>query len=284
MEKLKNEFNEHDNYEGGLKYSKMIKGGKFRLLPFLKNAYEEGKLLSTFKVLWRTLLLGFEIPFAYLKKKTLSWKEYSYYRMKSWGEDLCKIAEIKLVVLGKELLEWGKTYLFASNHLSPYDIPVLSAAIPVPNGYIANKQFTTFFVTHFWVKHSGGVFIDKHDKASQIKSLKDIANSLKNGNSLILFPEGYMSKDGELQPLNKGGLMAAYYGNSLLVPTLIHGTREVCKPGEFGVNKGKVVHVIFDNPIDLKLFSRDELKNVDKIVFERLKKLKESIEILEANK
>ncbi|MCX8059499.1 MAG: 1-acyl-sn-glycerol-3-phosphate acyltransferase [Spirochaetes bacterium] len=264
-------------YEGGLKYSKLIKGGKFKLIPFLRNAYKEGKLLTTFKILWRTLLLGFEIPFAYLKKKTISWKEYSYLRMKSWGEDLCKIAKINLKIIGEEFLKLNETYLFASNHLSPYDIPVLSASIPVPNGYIANKQFTSFFVTHFWVRHSGGVFIDKHDKSSQIKSLKDIADSLRKGNNLILFPEGYMSKDGELQSLYKGGLMAAYYGNALLVPTFIYGTREVCKPGEFGVNKGKDVFVAFDKPLNLKLLNKEDLKNIDKIIFNKLISLKEKI-------
>jgi 1-acyl-sn-glycerol-3-phosphate acyltransferase len=280
---LKEEFNKIQEsithkYEGGLKYSKLIKGGKFKLIPFLINAYKEGKFLNTFKILWRTLVLGFQIPIAYFKKgKNEKWKDYSYKKMKSWGLDLCKIAKVNLKVINNENLSKDKTYLFVSNHLSPYDIPVLSAAIPVPNGYIANKQFTSFFVTNFWVKHSGGVFIDKHDKKSQIQSLKNIVKSLKDGNSLILFPEGYMSKDGELQKLNKGGLMAAYYGDALIVPILLHGTREVCKPGEFGVNMNKNVYVVFDEPIDLKKLSKEDLNNIDIYVYNKLKKLKENL-------
>jgi len=167
--------------------------------------------------------------------------------------------------------------MFASNHTSPFDIPILSATIPITSAYIANKEFSSFFVTNYWVKSLGGVLVDKKSRTGLVKAYKSINESLKKGNSLIIYPESVMSPDGFIKPFRKGGLSAAVSAGVKIVPIYIYNAREIIKPGDMHVHKNVKIKVIFLQPIDTSKLSQEEKDNIDKIVFEKLKKEEEKL-------
>lgn len=270
------------NYErkgslGGLKYSAIIKNKHFKAIHFLKRAFQEKQFFILFKIFLRSLRLGWCMPFVFILKKMPFWNEFVFSQLNNWGKAICKITNLKLHIINRENVSNSKTYLFASNHLSPLDMPVLSAAIPVKNKYIANRELVSFFITNLLMKFSESVLVDKSDRKRKIKALKDIQQSLLRGNNLIIFPESNMSNDGNLKRFERAGLSAAVLANVHIMPVCIKGTREVCPPGAFSFKSNKDVYVIFGKEIDCKNLNREDKKNLDIIVYNKLKKLSEDI-------
>ncbi|MFB0565112.1 MAG: lysophospholipid acyltransferase family protein [Candidatus Aminicenantaceae bacterium] len=268
------------NYErkrppGGLKYSAVIKNKRLKAINFLKRAFQEKQFLILLKIFLRSFRLGWCMPFLFILKKMPFWNEFVFFQLNKWGKAICKITKVKLHIITRGNVSKDKTYLFASNHLSLLDIPVLSATIPVKNKYIANRELASFFITNILIKFGESVLVDKSDRKGQIKALKDIQKSLLRGNNLIIFPESNMSYNGNLQKFQRGGLSAAVRANVSIMPVCIKGTREVCPPGAFSFKFNKDVYVIFGKEIDCKSLNREDKKNIDIIVYNKLKKLSE---------
>jgi len=262
---------------GGLKYSAIIKNKRFKAINFLKKAFQEKQFFILLKIFLRSLQLGWYMPFLFILKKMPFWNEFVFSQLNQWGKAICKITRVKLHIINRENVSNNKTYLFASNHLSLLDIPVLSAAIPVKNKYIANRELASFFITNLLIKFSESVLVDKSDRKGKIKALKDIQKSLYRGNSLIIFPESNMSCDGNIQRFQRGGLSASVFANVHIIPVCIKGTREVCPPGAFSFKFDKDVYIIFGKEIDCKNLNREDKKNIDTIVYNKLKKLSEDM-------
>lgn len=269
------------NYErkeppGGLEYSAIINNKRFKAINFLKRAYQEKQFFILLKIFLRTLRLGWYMLFAFILKKLPFWNKFVFSQLNHWAKAICRITKIKLHIINRENVSDNKTYLFASNHLSLLDIPVLTASIPVKNKYIANRELASFFITNILVKFGESLLIDRSDRKGQIKSLKDIRKSLLRGNNLIIFPEANMSNDGNLRIFQKGGLSAAVFANVHIMPVYIKGTREACMPGACSFKFNKDVYVIFGKEIDCKNLNREDKKNIDKIVYNKVKKLSEA--------
>lgn len=270
------------NYEiirtpGGLEYSAIINNKRFKTINFLKRAFQEKQFFILLKIFLRSLQLGWCMPFLFILKKMPFWNEFVFSQLNQWGKAICKIVKVKLHIISRENVLKNKTYLFASNHLSLLDIPVLSAAIPVKNKYIANRELSSFFITNLLIKFSESVLVDKSDRKRQRKALREIQQSLLGGNNLIIFPESNMSYDGNLQRFQRGGLSVAVSANVHIMPVCIKGTREVCPPGAFSFKSDRDVYVIFGKAIDCKNLNREDKKNINTIVYNKLKKLSEDM-------
>ncbi len=264
-----------DKKKDGLRYSAMIKKGGFDIITFIKNAFEEKSFFIIFKLLIVTLWLGWSIPFGFILKKFKFFKNFGFNEMKKWGKRCLKIAKVDYEVIFEEELKDNETYVFASNHSSPFDIPILSATIPIVSAYVANNEFSSFFVTDYWVKSLGGVLVDKKSRTGLVKAYKEIYETLKNENSLIIFPESVMSPDGFVKPFQRGGLSAATKVGAKIVPVYIYNAKQITKPGDMHINKNVKITVNFLKPIDPTLLSEQENEDIDKIVYERLKKCEE---------
>ena len=262
---------------GGLKYSAIIKNKHFKAVIFLKRAFQEKQLFILLKIFLRTLQLGWCLPFLFILKKMPFWDKFVFSQLNRWGKKICKITKVNLQVINRENVLKNKTYLFASNHLSLLDIPVLAATIPVKNKFIANRELTSFFITKLLIKFGDCVLVDKSDRREQIKAMKEIRRSLHAGNNLIISPESSMSYNGHLQEFQRGGLSAAAFANVHIMPVCIKGTREVCPPGAFSFNLNKDVYIIFGKAIDCKNLNREDKKNIDIIVYNQLKNLSKDV-------
>lgn len=267
----------HHEKKNGLRYSAMIKKTGFDIIAFLKNAFEEKNFWTIFRILMVTIWLGWSIPFGFILQNFKFFKKFGFNEMKKWGKRCLKIAKVNCEVIFEKEFDPDKTYFYASNHTSPFDIPILSATIPYPAAYIANKEFSSFFVTNYWVKSLGGVMVDKKNNGGLVKAYRSIYNSLKKGNSLIIFPESVMSPDGKVKEFRKGGLSAAVAASVNIVPIYILNANNIIKPGDVHVHKNIPIKVMFLEPIDTASLTKEEKNNIDKIVYERLKSMEERL-------
>jgi 1-acyl-sn-glycerol-3-phosphate acyltransferase len=269
-------YDERIRSQGGLLYSVLLKNKNFKAIAFLKAASREASFFVVLRIFLRSLRVISLIPFVFILRRRPFWDRLVFSRLNAWGKDILKIAGVRLRVIDSEKVSKDKTYLFASNHLSLLDIPALCAAVPVRNRFIANKEVSSFFITNYLMKLNESILVDKAGMKAQAKALREIQQALLRGNSLIIFPESIMSRDGQIKRFKRGGLAAAVRANVDIMPIGIKGTGEACPPGAFSIKAGKEVQVIFGTEIDCKALGSDDKKNINQLVYNELKKLTES--------
>lgn len=170
--------------------------------------------------------------------------------IRRWASLIIKFSSIELKISGIDKLELGKTYIFASNHSSLFDIPVLFAVLPGFLSIVYKKELQKVPVFGLGMKHTPFVPIDRSNARSAYDSLKLAAEILKNGYSLIIYPEGTRSSDGRLQEFKRGAFLLANMTDSEVVPVTLIGTNCIIKKGRKAFNTG-TVEVHFGVPLHL---------------------------------
>jgi len=172
----------------------------------------------------------------------------------------CAVVFFKLVlwssgcpytVEGLEQLDPNGNYFFACNHESLWDVPLVFAAIPFWLISIAKKSLRLVPVFGWAVAAGGTVWIDRKNHAADMKSMKIAEESLrKRPRSVLIFPEGTRTADGNLQPFKKGGFVLAIQAGMPVVPLCVCGTYDVVIKGgrRFWLKKQQV------RPRPLKLY------------------------------
>lgn len=164
-----------------------------------------------------------------------------------WSRRFLGVAPIKLNVEGRDRVDPEKQYVFVCNHLSNFDIPTLFAAIPHRIRYLAKKEIYKIPIVATAMRRVGIVKIDRGaGKGAHAKINAGIIQARAHGYSLIIFPEGTRSRDGDFHGLKKGAFRIAITNQMDIVPVIIHGTWEVWPPGAKIFFPGKARVVIHD--------------------------------------
>lgn len=144
--------------------------------------------------------------------------------------------------------------IIASNHASNMD-PML-AGLPMHRRihFLAKKSLFKGFVG-WWTKSVGAFPVDREDVAPS--SLKKIISILKEGKTLILFPEGTRSENGELQEFKKGIGLIAKKTRSLVIPSYIKGSYRMLPKGSKFPKPVKLT-TYYGKPVDLNDLYEDE--------------------------
>ncbi len=164
-----------------------------------------------------------------------------------WSRAFLLVPPMSYTVAGAENVAPSTQYFFLSNHLSNFDVPLLFRAIPTPIRYLAKKELYKIPVFAQALKVGGIVKIDRGAGASSYAAINEgVANAKKNGYSLIVFPEGTRSRDGDLHPFKKGAFRMAIATQLPVVPITVNGTWEVWPPGSKLFYKGRASVVIHE--------------------------------------
>jgi 1-acyl-sn-glycerol-3-phosphate acyltransferase len=165
-----------------------------------------------------------------------------------WSRIICTLSGVKIEVEGQRDLDRSHSYVFMANHLSTVDIWALYVALPLPVRMIAKKQLGAIPLFG-WAMWAGRfIFIDRHNAISARRSIDRAKERIRAGASVLLFPEGTRSRDGQLQPFKKGGFHLAIDAGVPIVPVALQGTRELMPRGSLRVRPGRV-RVIIGAPI-----------------------------------
>jgi len=146
---------------------------------------------------------------------------------KAWVYCLFCTNGIRFQVEGQENLKKGGAYTLIANHISLLDIPALVAAIPLPVRFIAKKSLAWFPIFGWFMYVAGHVLIDRESTLSAVKSLKKASRLMKSGISVIVFPEGTRSPDGEVKEFKRGAFLLTIQSKTPIVPVSISGTYEM---------------------------------------------------------
>jgi 1-acyl-sn-glycerol-3-phosphate acyltransferase len=186
---------------------------------------------------------------------------------KIFGYGILTISGIKVKVTGRENLNKNAAYVFASNHLSLFDIPVLQRWVPNNFGFIFKKELAKIPVFGWQLYLGPHIIIDRKNPEKAMRSIGRAKKRLtKKGISILLFPEGTRSKTGEIQSFKRGAFHLAAQVGFAVVPVTIEGTRPLMSKKPFRINPG-TVSLHFDKPIlpDNLSSRKDELELMEKV-------------------
>jgi 1-acyl-sn-glycerol-3-phosphate acyltransferase len=175
-----------------------------------------------------------------------------------WSRMLLKVSGVKMRVVGLENIDPGSAYVFVANHRSFMDVPVLLAYLPLQFRFLAKKGLflIPFLGTH--LRRAGHLAVVKDNPRASLKSMTDAARILRQpGMSVMLFPEGGRSKDGELQNFIEGAAYIAVKAGVPVIPIAMMGTREVLPMGSLQIMSGTVELRIGDPIPTAKLTMKD---------------------------
>jgi len=161
---------------------------------------------------------------------------------------------IRLRVEGLQNMEKGRSYILISNHSSILDIPGIVAAFPVPVRFIAKKSLAWLPVFGWVLYLSGHIMIDRESALSAFKSMKEAVSLLKNGTSIIVFPEGTRSPDGQVKEFKRGAFLLALQAKMAILPISISGTHQMLPRKSWCFQPGTMVLRI-GQPISSEEFS-----------------------------
>lgn len=141
--------------------------------------------------------------------------------------------------------------IFVANHLSFLDMPLL-ATLPWKMKWVSKKEIFNIPLIGWLMRMSGHISIDR-GSVKALESLKASHHYLKNGEPVMIFPEGTRSRQGEIKPFKRGAFILAKEGNYHIQPIVIHGTFNLMKPDTRIFNlKGNLVMSVLPaiNPAD----------------------------------
>src|SRR5215471_10042517 len=118
-----------------------------------------------------------------------------------WGTTLCRTCGIRVAARGGERVDWERPLIVMANHQSYVDIPVLYAALPVPFGMLAKRELFRLPLFSAAMRSMRCVSIDRNNRRQSFESLRQAAEQVQHGSSIVIFPEGTrnaLPKDGVL--------------------------------------------------------------------------------------
>ncbi len=144
-----------------------------------------------------------------------------------WAQTLLLIGLSPVKIIGREKLHIHETAVYASNHLSYFDTPVLFARLPFQFRILAKQSLWKIPFIGWYLNRSGQVPVDSKSPRSLIASLNRGVTTLKHGLPLVLFPEGGRAATGQLQSMMSGCAYMAIKAQVPLVPLTLIGTYEL---------------------------------------------------------
>ena len=183
-----------------------------------------------------------------------------------WGKFILFFTGVGFSVRGLDNLDPKGPYIFACNHASGYDVPLAFAGLPYWLISIAKIELKSVFILGWVMETAGHIFVDRKRSENAIASLEKSKESLiKNPRSILLFPEGTRTMDGELGFFKRGGLMLSLDTGIPIVPVGLVGTFEMLKKGTWSF-KNQPLEIRIGNPIHPKTFSNDSKNSLAKYV------------------
>jgi 1-acyl-sn-glycerol-3-phosphate acyltransferase len=182
------------------------------------------------------------------------------------------LAGIRYKVIGREHVPKDRAIVFCSNHQSNVDPPVLFRALDRRLHILYKAELRKVPVLGRVLEAGGFVPIQRDNRDAAFASIERAAESIRAGNSFLIFPEGTRSKTDELLPFKKGGFVMAFNAQAPILPVAITGGREAMRKGSAVIRPVRVT-VRIGPPIETARRSVEERDAIIAEVRQRIEAL-----------
>ncbi|HYA13883.1 MAG TPA: lysophospholipid acyltransferase family protein [Syntrophales bacterium] len=185
-----------------------------------------------------------------------------------WAKMLLVLTSIKVEIIGAENILKG-SQIFMANHQSDFDIFIVLAHLPGQFRWIVKKELFNIPLFGKAMRNAGYIEIDRQNREKAMQSLDQAARKIREGKSVMSFPEGTRSRDGKIKPFKQGMFYLAIKSGVPIVPISIIGAGEIMPKRSLLIKPGKIIMVI-DRPIDVSGYSienrQDLIERVQNII------------------
>ena len=211
---------------------------KYGLLSHLRSYFVLDPLIWVY-----TIVFGFlSVPFSLFgdTERIL----HSFARL--WSRLIMKTIFSPVKVSGLEKIDTSKPHVYAVNHASALDIPVLYVNLPFQFRILFKSELLSYPIIGWHLTRSGQVCINQQEPTRSVGQIRSAVKSLKGGMPLVIFPEGGRTPDGNIKPLMPGAFFLAIKAQADIVPIALVGTYELlpmntyhikCRPLEMRVGE-----------------------------------------------
>jgi 1-acyl-sn-glycerol-3-phosphate acyltransferase len=167
-----------------------------------------------------------------------------------WAGGVLATSGVRLTVFGRSGLAPEASCVYLANHQSLFDIPTLLRAIPGPFRFVAKQSLFRIPIFGSALAAAGFVSVDRADRTAARQSFAAAEQWLRDGESILVFPEGTRSNGDTLLPFKRGGFLLALRTGLPIVPVGIRGTWSVQPRSRWSIQPGPA-EVHFGKPIDV---------------------------------
>ena len=207
---------------------------------------------TVWSILW-TVLMGSLALLSYLFGK-----RYGAWVTHQWGKGVLWGCGVRAEVVGREHVGKGP-YVVVANHASLLDIPTTAAFVPVRFHFVSRPFFFKVPFMGWGMTAAGHISIERKSAREAAKTLDEIPSRFRKGLSVVLFPEGTRSPDGNVQKYKRGPMMTALQGEVEILPVAMAGISECLPKGKLVPVPGRI-RVTFGEPIPTKGLTQRDTK------------------------
>ena len=185
--------------------------------------------------------------------------DFAHRCARAWAWLILKTTGVRVRVNGLDLIDPSRSYIFAANHQSIYDIPIVFTAVPSQLRIVAKQSLGRIPFLGWHLHRAGHLLVDRQNPGAGI--LKKMAKLVGERHSLIVFPEGTRSVDGAVARFKGGSFVFALDSGMPVVPISIAGSRRVMQKGRLMVCPGEVTVTVHE-PIGTNGVGRDGVREL----------------------
>jgi 1-acyl-sn-glycerol-3-phosphate acyltransferase len=161
-----------------------------------------------------------------------------------WSRMILWTVGAKVQVEGLDKIDITKPQVYVVNHLSAFDIPVLYTHLPFQFRILAKKELFRYPFMGWHLRRSGQIPVVLENPKASVRSLNLAVAAIRKGNSLVIFPEGGRSPNGQLQSFMGGAFYAAVKAQVDVIPIVLVGTYEMLKMNSYHIKPGPIQMVV----------------------------------------
>jgi len=178
-----------------------------------------------------------------------------------WGWLILVANGIKVRVRGFEHIDPTRPSLYMCNHQGTFDIFTLLAHLPVQFRWVAKVGLFKIPVLGWAMSTAGYISLDRSNRKRAYRGMKTAAQKIKEGASVVIFPEGSRSYDGTLQPFMNGGFTLAIKSGIPICPIAINGSWAIMPRTTLRIKKG-TIRIVIEQPIETSILTMKDRKRL----------------------
>jgi 1-acyl-sn-glycerol-3-phosphate acyltransferase len=193
---------------------------------------------------------------------------------RTWSRAMVRAAGVRIRIHGAEhIADPPASQVFASNHVSWYDVFALAATLP-RYSFVAKAELLRIPVFGWGARAAGTVPIERDNRKSAFASYEEAAAIIRGGRAVVVFPEGTRGRSYALRPFKKGPFVLAIAAGAAVVPVIVYGTHAIMPKGAWRIRPG-VIDIHFLEPIPTSGLSYDDRDALSQTVRVRMAELLE---------
>lgn len=153
-----------------------------------------------------------------------------------WSKMIMKTILSPVTVTGLEKIDTARPNVYAVNHASALDIPVLYANLPFQFRILFKSELLSYPIIGWHLRRSGQVCVNQQEPSRSVGQIRSALKSLRAGTPLVVFPEGGRTPDGEIKPFMPGAFFLAIKAQADIVPVALIGTYELLPMNTYHIN------------------------------------------------